>query len=141
MSDAAFSGYAVNRVHFRGDPQKATLESGHVVEKSEFVYFRMPVAMGNIDAERWVRAKCADYHGEHFVYLDPLYEREAKPGEKGHWFAACTCGSPAVLVGPGEAELEDTHSGGQLLVCFLYHLTLKELGFGRHTTTGERPWT
>lgn len=139
MTQLPSEGYRVNRVKHRGDPKSAVLESGDAVTKQDRVFFRIPIAMGRFSALDWVSIKCAEYHGEHFVYLDPLYENDKDTG-RGHWFAACTCGSPAVLIGPTDAQIEDAGVEEQLLVCFLYHKTLTETGFGRHATTGERPW-
>jgi hypothetical protein len=139
MSPTPFEGRKVNPIKHRGDPKWAILQSGHRVEKQERLFFRIPVAMGHFDAHQWVSIKTADYHSEHFLYLDPLYESD-EPEDKGHWFCMCSCGSPAVLVGPTDAQIEDSGIEEQLLVCYTYHLTLTETGFGRHATTGERPW-
>lgn len=96
----------------RGDPKTATTLDGHVVHKEEKVF--VP------EWNRWVA--CADYHGEHFVYLDP----SDKPGR---WFAMCTCGSPAVIVG------KDVYKGEQgMLVCHFHAAQ------GYHQTSDGRTW-
>ena|SRR3990167_3674084 len=140
-------GFSFNIVRQRGTPTEAILESGHKVEKQEYVYFRKP----NEDASGpgdWTMIKCADYHGEHFVYLDPVYNlpaRKVDPNKhstgRGRFFAACTCGSPAVIVGPIDAALEDSDCKEQLLVCFIYHRDLVAYGWGRHADQqGMRRW-
>lgn len=114
MIDKSKIGFTI--IHHRGDPTHATTVDGHKVEKREFIY--VP-EIGNV--------KAADYHGEHFVYADP----EALPplNKKGRWFAMCTCGSPAVIVGK---EVYKSDSG--LVVCYFH------ASFGRHTTGDGREW-
>lgn len=138
-----------NIIRQRASPTEVILQSGHKVEKEDRVYWRKP----NEDASgpgEWSMVKCADYHGEHFVYIDPVYETtpshrhdpDYKPTGRGHWFAMCTCGSPAVIVGPKDAALEDSGAVEQLLVCYVYHHTLDEYGFGSHADqAGRRRWT
>ncbi len=141
-------GNKQNVIRQRGSPTEAILDSGHKIEKQEYVYFRMP----NDDASApgdWRMVKCSDYHGEHFIYLDPLYNLPARPVDPnkaetgvGHWFAMCSCGSPAVIVGPVEAAKEDSDCPEQLLVCVFYHNTLVDDGFGTHADQiGRRRWT
>lgn len=136
-----FDGYRFNIVRFR-DPTKATLSTGETVHKADRVFFKVPSdsEMSGLQSGDWTYLKCADYHTEHFLYIDPLYLKDEAHG-KGHWFAMCTCGSPAVIVGPEDAALEDSSCPERLLVCYLYHLTLTQTGHGRHATTGERPWS
>jgi len=135
-----FEGYNFNIVRARGSPTEATLQSGHRVEKQEYVYFR------NTEGQ-WMTVKCADYHGAHFLYLDPMYNEDPKQVDpnkeitgRGHWFAMCTCGSPAVIVGPEEAGYEDSDAPANLLVCYIYHLTLRTGGHGYHQGSDPRPW-
>jgi hypothetical protein len=135
-----FEGTRITTIKRRGDPKWAILETGERVEKQERLYFVAPAQMMSVQAGQWVSVRAADYHGEHFIYLDPLYNDDKKHTGRGHWFAACTCGSPAVLVGPSEARLEDPGTNEQLLVCWAYHASLHDTGFGRHMTTGEKPW-
>ncbi len=126
-------GYRFNVVHHRGDPKSAVLESGDTVEKQEYVYF--PDADGRMRA-----VKCADYHGEHFVYLNPLAFKDG-PQWRGQWFAMCTCGSMAVIIDPAESsETHESQATQSLLVCYAYQLTMHEFGVGRHTTSG-RAWS
>lgn len=133
--------YGFNIIKFR-DPTQATLGSGDTVHHADRVYFKVPAdsEMAGLKGGDWLSVKCADYHTEHFLYIDPLYLHDKVEG-KGHWFAMCTCGSPAVLVGPTDAAMEDSSCPERLLVCYLYHLTLTQTGHGRHATTGERPWS
>lgn len=129
-----------NMVKHRGDPKSAITLSGHRVEKQDFVYFNLPADIGSLRAGTWVTMKCADYHLEHFIYIDPLYLKEGKEG-RGHWFAMCTCGSPAVIIDPATA----VHHGslgeeGNLLVCYMYMLNLTNYGVGFHIGQEKRKW-
>jgi hypothetical protein len=142
-----FQGFRFNVIRQRASPTEVILASGHKVEKLDRVYFRPP----NADASgpgNWTMVKCADYHGEHFVYMDPVYDLPAAridPSQattgRGHWFAMCTCGSPAVIVGPTEAAKEDSECPEQLLVCFVYHASLVQDGWGKHADQeGRKKW-
>jgi hypothetical protein len=142
MTGVDFSQYRFNRVKRRGDPKQAYLETGHLVEKEERLYFRVPdeAQLGSLMAGEWMTLRCADYHGEHFIYIDPNYLVD-DPDLKGHcWFAMCTCGSPAVIVNPDVGGLQESDVKDQMLVCYAYTYTLHAEGFGRHTTTGKTPW-
>lgn len=125
------SDYKFNTVKHRGDPKSAVLESGHTVKKQEYVYFKD-------EHGQYVALKCADYHGAHFLYLDPVFNDDEKG--KGHWFAMCTCGAPAVIVGPQQGDMEDTGVQERLLVCYAYHLTLHNYGAGWHQGSSPRRW-
>jgi hypothetical protein len=104
-------------IHHRGDPTRATTLDGYEVQKHPRVYIP--------EWSAWVN--CADYHMEHFVYLDPVAYLDNK---HGRWFAMCTCGSPAVIVG------EDVYgTDGGMLVCYFH------AAFNRHTTGDGREWT
>ena len=84
-----------NIVKQRNSPTEAILTTGQRVEKQDFVFFKLPGEIGKLKTGDWVSIKCADYHNEHFIYIDPVYLKEGKEGI-GHWFAMCTCGSPAI---------------------------------------------
>jgi hypothetical protein len=95
------------------------------VERQDFIPFT--------DADnRWRMIKAADYW-EHFVYINP-------DTRKGSWFAMCTCGSPAVIIGGAEAAEQETRPEMNLLACYIYTLTLTELGKARHANQGEQVW-
>jgi len=143
MEGIDFSNYLFNRVKHRGDPKTAVLETGDVVTKEDRVYFRIPdeAQVGNLKAGEWMTMKCADYHGEHFIYIDPLYQVDNPESKKHCWFAMCTCGSPAVFVNPDVGVLQGGLPNEQLLVCYAYTYSLWAEGFGRHTTTGAHPWS
>lgn len=144
----SFDGHSFNIIKHRDGPTKVILKSGHKVTKENYIYFQAPNADASAPGD-WMMVKCADYHGEHFVYLDPLYNTDALHADpdkritgRGHWFAMCSCGSPAVVVGPTEAAKEDSDCPERLLVCYTYHLTLNEYGFGTHADEeGRRRWT
>jgi hypothetical protein len=137
---SGYDDYIFNIIKQRASPTELILNSGHKVEKLEYVYFREPNADASGPGD-WRMVKCSDYHGEHFVYIDPMYEAPGIEG-KGHVFAMCSCGSMAVIVGPDDAKLEDSDCPEQLLVCFVYHNTLVEDGWGKHADqVGRRRWT
>lgn len=126
------SRYRFNIIRQRGDPKKAVLQSGHTVEKLEHVFIKSP-------ENAFISLRCADYHNEHFVYIDPLYNADGAVG-KGHWFAMCTCGSPAVIVGPSGARSHEQGIRENMLVCMAYTTTLLEFGTGFHSGQDQRAW-
>lgn len=134
-----FKASKFNIIKRRGSPSEAILESGHKVEKQEYVFLRVPTQIGSFRAGDWISLKTADYHGEHFIYIDPLYLEDGQRGH-GHWFAMCTCGSPAVIINPTDTGLHDSAETNDLLVCYHYMLTRQTGGHGRHLTTGKRKW-
>jgi hypothetical protein len=134
-----FEGTKFNIIKHRGSPTEAMLASGHKVEKQEYVFLRIPTQIGSYRAGDWISLKTADYHGEHFIYIDPLYLEDGEAG-RGHWFAMCTCGSPAVIVNPQETGLSDSPERDNLLVCYHYMVTRQAYGHGRHLTSGKRRW-
>jgi hypothetical protein len=129
-----------NIIALRGDPTTATTLSGHKVEKKDRVIIPSP-----FDGQM-ITLKCADYHNEHFVYIDPMFEKELPKGEKKrYWFAMCTCGSPAVIISPSQASIHEGHVIGEdlenMLVCQMYMMNLMEYGFGFHMGQEKRMWT
>ncbi len=137
---SGYKDYVFHIIRQRASPTELVLKSGHKVEKQEYIFFQEPDEDGPRSG-KWGTVKCSDYHGEHFVYKDPLYEAPGKAG-LGHFFAMCSCGSLAVIVGPEDAKLEDSDCPERLLVCFVYHNTLIEEGWGKHADQiGRRRWT
>lgn len=129
-----WSDYSFNIIKHRGSPNKATTLKGIEVEKSEYVYYRRP------GDGMMVAVRCADYHNEHFLYINPEFNEEGEKMKPG-WFAMCTCGSPAVLIGEGLSGAEDMAGHvNQLLVCYVHQKTLLETGTGRHATGDGRRW-
>jgi len=129
-----------NIIKHRGSPTDAITLTGHKVFKQEFVYFQLPQSFGGFAKGDWITMRCADYHGSHFIYIDPVYLEDG-PHAKGHFFAMCTCGSPAVLAGPGEEVSIGTPDGSTLiLVCLFYQNEYHRVGRGRHLNEGERMW-
>lgn len=116
-------------IHHRGDPTSAVLAGGVTVTKQDYVFFRDPDGA-------WRKVKCADYHGEHFLFIDPEWEK----GKIGRWFAMCTCGSPAVIISPSDARGHESEIEEQLLVCYVYQQTLQTHGIGEHATHSRRWW-
>ena len=143
MSDESsmpYAGKAFNIIKHRGDPTTAMTLSGHPVKKEEFVYIKVPTPIGNYEAGDWMMVKCADYHNEHFVYLDPLFFVDGPEG-KGHWFAMCTCGAPAVIINPKDVGLtHDSDADSNMLVCQAYMMSVTQFGVGRHATGDGRRW-
>jgi len=82
---------------------------------------------------RPVMLKCADYHNEHFVYIDPLFEVDLPKSEKRNfWF------------GPGDVA---THEGQKwdgtqvnMLVCQAYFNNILMYGYGFHVGQEARQW-
>ena len=128
-SKGAFASHKFNIVKQRGSPTEVELRSGHIVRKESYIYY-------HDESDQWRTVKASDYHGEHFIYVDPLFNE----GVLGHFSFMCTCGSPAVIVGPEDAKLEDTGFPERLLVCYIYHLTLTNYGHGWHQTSDGRRW-
>lgn len=130
-----------NIIKHRGSPTEAITLTGHKVEKQEYVYFQLPESFGGLAKGAWITMRCADYHGSHFIYIDPVYLEDG-PHAAGHVFAMCTCGSPAVLTGPIEERSTGTpDSPHLLLVCLFFQNEYYRIGKGRHLNEGERMWT
>lgn len=90
------------------DAHRATLQDGLVVHRVESVYL-----------PDYGMVKCAPYDN-HFCFLDP---HKPKGNEKS-WFAGCSCGGPAVIVGTSSyAHLGSPQ--GYLLVCYFHISTGK----------------
>lgn len=100
-------------IRHRGQQNKAQLEDGTWVERQEFVL--VPEYGGFV--------RCADYL-EHFIYENPNTK------QKGSAYL-CTCGSMAVLTGPGGYVL-DASPQGKMMVCYVHATT------GLHTTGGTK---
>lgn len=107
-----------NIIKHRGDPTHAVTLDNHKVEKTDKVFI----------PEMGAFVRCMDYHGEHFVYLDP--ECYPPHNRQGRWFAMCTCGSPAVIVGQDAYKTE-----GGFLACYFH------AQFGRHVTSDGKAWS
>lgn len=142
MAGFKTSGFTFNIAKHRGSPTEAITLTGHKVEKQERVYFKVPeeAQLGQIMGGEWISLKCADYHNEHFLYVDPVFLQEG-PEAKGHWFAMCTCGSPAVIIETSDTILHDSLESGNVLVCYHYMLTKSNYGHGWHVGQDNRKWT
>jgi hypothetical protein len=125
-----FEGFRFNIIKHRGDPQTAETLSGHTVKKESHVYLKSPYD------NKVISLRCADYHGEHFVYINPMYEKDGSDG-LGQWFAMCTCGSPAVIIGPMAAQSHDEGLWENMLVCYAFAMTQASHGHGWHQ--GQEP--
>lgn len=136
---SSFANFTFNTATRHGSPTKATILSGHEVEKQDTVYFKVPSGIGKVKAGEWISLKCADYHNEHFLYIDPVYLEEG-PQSAGHWFAMCTCGSPAVIIEPGATADHDSAEQANMLVCFQYMNTKTNYGVGTHHGQEQREW-
>lgn len=150
MSDEEKSGngksiHNYNIIAHRGDPKVATTLSGHHVTKKERVIIPSPFD------ETMISLLIADYHDEHFVYIDPLFEKDLEKEDKRRvWFAMCTCGSPAGIISPSDANVHNDVSmfdrfmgkgiNENLLVCQHYFQTLLMDGYGYHVGQDDRQW-
>lgn len=93
----------VSKIKHKGDPNTATTLDNFKVEREEHLYYPEPTK------ERFV--KCAPYDN-HFLYRDPS-------GKPGRWWAMCTCGSPAVIVGYNAYRSDSSPTRtGELVVCY-----------------------
>ena len=128
-----------NIISNRSSPNEATLSTGEVVKKQEHVYFKLPGEVGKLKAGEWVSIKCADYHNEHFVYIDPVYLKDGKEG-LGHWFAMCTCGAPAVILDVNTTKQHESLENVNLMVCYHYMLTKTNFGHGYHVGQDKKRW-
>lgn len=106
MKDKSFKNFSFNIIKHYNDPNHAQLPSGEQVQREERVFIK---ELGGFVA-------CAPYDN-HFVYL--------APPKRYSWFAFCTCGSPAVLVG-STAYAHLGSAEGMMLVCHVHTMT------GRH---------
>lgn len=134
-----FSNYSFNIISNRNSPTEAVISSGQRVKKQDFVFFKLPGEIGQLKAGDWVSIKCADYHNEHFIYIDPVYLKDGQEGV-GHWFAMCTCGSPAVIIDVHDTKEHDVQEDRNLLVCYHYMLTKTNYGHGWHVGQDGRSW-
>lgn len=136
-----FKNYSFNVISKRGSPTEAVLESGHTVTKQEICYYRDENSPGGVAG-----VKAADYHGEHFVYIDPVANRPIEDTEaegwdgKQRWFAMCTCGSQAVIITAQTTEnlgLESPPVDGPRLVCMFYATQVEHYGVlnAKHVTS------
>lgn len=106
--------FAVIRV--RNTPNEATLSDGSKIYRNPENKFFI-ASLGR-------PVKAMDYDN-HFIALDPT-------NEKGRWFAMCSCGSPAVIVGynvykegASAGNSEDGMMPGEMLVCYMHSLNGK----------------
>ena len=133
-----------NIIKSRGDPTSAITLTGHRVEKKAFVI--MPNPMDSLGyASKPMALKCADYHNEHFVYIDPMFAVDLPKTEtRQFWFAMCTCGSPAGMIGPGDVAIHEGHkwdgTQGNMLVCQYYFQMLLMHGHGFHVGQDPTEW-
>lgn len=139
-----------NIIKNRGDPTTATTLTGHRVEKKDFVILPNPMDSAGY-ASQPMMLRCADYHNEHFVYIDPLFEVDLPKSEKRNfWFAMCTCGAPAGIISPSDANIHNDVSlvgrltgkgtNESLLVCQHYYQMVLMHGHGFHVGQDPRPW-
>jgi hypothetical protein len=141
------TGY--NIIKHRGSPTEATTAAGHKVTKQEFIVTPSPFNVDQI-----VTIQCADYHDEHFVYLDPLFFEDIPPDSgMAVWWAMCTCGSKAIVIGGADVSehldqnwiQEILARGGKnvdnMLVCEHYHERMVMHGHGWHQGQSGRKWT
>lgn len=107
MTNVDVSKIRFNIIHHRGQPNEAILEDGTKINRMESVF---------ILEYGLVKTMPSDIH---FCFLFP------QNNPRYRWFAGCTCGAPAVIVGSNPYS----HYGspeGSMLIC--YNL----LTFGMH---------
>lgn len=131
--------HTFNIIKNRGDPNTAYTVTGHEVTKKDLVIIPSP-----FDGTM-ISLRCADYHEEHFVYIDPLFDKEIPEKDvRSYWFAMCTCGAPAGIIGGADVAKHDnlppTTKIENMLVCQFYYQTLLLHGFGYHANQDQREW-
>ena len=106
-----------SQIRVRNTPDEATLSDGSKIYK-------------NKENKFWIKdlgrpVKAIDYDNQ-FIALDPS-------NKVGRWFAMCSCGSPAVIVGhqaykhgASAGNSDDDMVAGEMLVCY-WHTT-----YGKH---------
>lgn len=110
MNEKDFSKFTFSIIKQFNSPTEAVTVDGNKVYRKEKVYI----------PEWGAFAKCAPYDN-HFVYLDTS-------NKVGRWFAVCTCGSPAVLVGFDAYKRDSSKEPLPMLVCYAH------ASIGTHTT-------
>jgi len=99
------SNVRFNIIHHRGQPNVAYLDGGIMVQRQEKVFIR--------EMRGFVR--CADYDN-HFCFLFPEKDPKRFP-----YFAGCSCGSMAVVIGSNVYKGMNSPVGA-MLVCY-HHMT------------------
>jgi hypothetical protein len=92
-----------NIIRSRNDLNTVETIDGVRVHRQESVYVDSDAYRGMV--------KCAPYDN-HFIFIDPMWTKIP-----GRWFAMCTCGSAAVMVG-GKAYGHLGSPEGMMLVCY-----------------------
>lgn len=88
----------------------ATLSDGTKVHRVDKIFIR-----------EWSRFVTCSPDDVHFIY-------EVPPKKKGYWFAGCSCGSPAVIVGSNAyAQYGSSTDTGEMVIC--YHFVM----YGKHS--------
>jgi len=106
-----FKNFTFAIIKHYNSPNEAVTMDGHKVTREEKVWVD--------EMNGFIRCAPDDLH---FVYLDPAARN---PKNIGRWFASCTCGSFAVLVGSNVYK-DYGSPEGMMLIC--YHF----LTFGKH---------
>ncbi len=99
----------------RSSPNSAITHDGKEVRREEKVFYAEYDDEGYTISGRFIG--CCPYDN-HFVFIDPVWKQV-----KGRWFAACTCGSTAVIVGYNAYRRDaspntDSTTPGEMLVCY-----------------------
>lgn len=93
-------------IQHRGDPKKVVLDDGkYTVEFMEYVYLN----------PEYPRVHCIN-DGAHFTFLDPVKISPLDVTTR-RWFAMCSCGAPAVIIGTNPVD-KLTSIGEWRLVCY-----------------------
>lgn len=105
--------YRFNIVHHLGEPNVATTPDGVKVHRKKSVW------IDSINGERGRFVTCVPYDN-HFVFIDPNWKKIPD-----RWFAFCTCGGPAVIVGSNAYKKDgspatDSTIKGEMLICYIH---------------------
>lgn len=100
-----------NIIRYAGERDTAVTSDGITVHRQKKVWLE------DKENSRWVACAPDD---DHFVFIDPLWTKIP-----GRWFAYCSCGSPAILVGSNQykqfgSPAKDSTQKGEMLICKNY---------------------
>lgn len=101
-------------IHHYNSPNSAVTVDGKEVHREEKIWYAEYDDEGYPINGRFIA--CAP-DNSHFVYIDPMWKKIV-----GRWFALCSCGSVAVIVGYNAYRQESSPSvegtnKGELLIC------------------------
>ena len=106
-------------IKHRGDLDHAETADGYKVHRQKKVWLEAT------EGSKGRYVMCCPYDN-HFVFIDPIYKKK-----KWRWFALCSCGAAAVLVGSNTYAKDASPATegtvqGEMLICY------NHMQFGTH---------